>query len=437
MRKMFKDFKTKSADVPEKIRHNIFIGCIIAAIIVAIGISVRIYEKIKLHYNTQKDAVLDVAVTEAQAEPPTEEIVLPGSVQPWHEAIIYARVNGYVKKWDTDIGAHVKTGELLAEIVAPELDAQLRQAEADLKTAEANNALAQTTATRWKSLLKTESVSKQETDEKVSAALANVALVNAARANRDHLLELVGFEKVVAPFDGVITSRTTDIGSLINAGSGNTLRPLFHIEQVDPLRVYVRVPQNYSASIKPGLAVDLIFSEHPGKVYQGTLLDTAEAIDPVTRTLLVQFVVNNKEYKLLPGGYTEVHIKLPTHKSAVIIPVNTILFRSEGLRVGILDGDNKVILQKIKISRDFGDTVEVSSGLEPGQKIILNPSDSLYSGEKVNIVSESKPENKESKGNSDSTKAAPDNENPASPTSKDNPINEENSENSDSKDKKS
>lgn len=257
--------KSQAGTVSPKLRRIFYIAAIVAFVIAILGIGMHVIQKIELHYATQKEAVLNVAVIEAAAVPTTEEIVLPGNVLPWHEAIIYARVNGYIKKWDTDIGAHVKAGDLLAEIVAPELDAQLRQAEADLKTALANNQLAQTTAVRWKTLLKTQSVSKQETDEKVSAAQANIALVNAARANRDHLRELVSFERVLAPFDGIITSRTTDIGSLINAGSGNTLRPLFHIVQADPLRIYVRVPQNYSSSIKPGLVVDLYFSEHPEK----------------------------------------------------------------------------------------------------------------------------------------------------------------------------
>ena len=369
-----------------KLRRILIDAAVAAAIIAFLIIVMRIVEKVKLHSATDQGAILNVAVIDAEAAPRTQEIVLPGNVQAWHEATIYARVNGYIKKWDTDIGAHVKAGDLLAEIVAPELDAQLRQAEADLKTAEANNALAQSTALRWKSLLKTDSVSKQETDEKVSSALANVAVVNAARANRDRLLELVSFERVVAPFDGIITSRTTDIGSLINAGSGNTLRPLFHIAQANPLRVYVRVPQNYSTYIKPGLVVDLFFSEHPGKIYQAKLLDTARAIDPVSRTLLTQFVVDNSDYQLLPGGYTEVHLKLPTHKGTVRLPVNTLLFRSEGLRVGILDGDSRVILKAVKISRDFGNYVEINSGINPGEKVIVNPSDSLLSGQKVHVV---------------------------------------------------
>jgi RND family efflux transporter MFP subunit len=380
------------ADMSGKASRLLLIAVIIVFAIAVIGIAIRVSEKIKLHYATQQQAVLNVAVIDAQAAPAIEEIVLPGNVQAWHEATIFARVNGYVKTWGSDIGAHVKAGQLLAVIEAPELDAQLRQAQADLKTAQANNELAQSTAKRWKALLKTESVSKQEADEKVSAALANAALVNAATANVDHLKELVSFERVVAPFDGIITSRTTDIGSLINSGSGSTLLPLFRIAEANPLRVYVRVPQNYSASIKPGLVAELHFAEHPGKVYQAKLLDTANAIDPVSRTLLVQFEVDNKDYELLPGGYTEAHIKVPAQPGTVRLPVNTILFRSEGLRVGVLDGDDKVILKPVKITRDFGDVVEISTGLVPGEKVIINPSDSLFTGQKVRIVKSSLPD---------------------------------------------
>ena len=372
--------------VPPKIRRVLLIIVIVAAVIAFIGITMHIIAKMQLRSATNEAAVLNVSVIKAAAPPSTEEIILPGNVQAWHEATVYARVDGYVKKWDTDIGAHVKAGDLLAEIEAPELDAQLRQAEADLKTAQANNQLAQSTAKRWKELLKSDSVSKQETDEKVAAAAANTTLVNAARANRDRLLELVHFKRVIAPFDGIITARTTDIGSLINAGSGTTLRSLFHIAQADPLRIYVRVPQNYSDNIKPGLVVEMHFAEHPGKIYSAKLLDTAKAIDPVSRTLLAQFEFSNKDYQILPGGYTEVHFQLPTESNIIKLPVNTVLFRAEGLRVGIIDANNKVVLKPIKIIRDFGDTVEVNGDLKAGESIIVNPSDSLFDGQQVHVV---------------------------------------------------
>jgi RND family efflux transporter MFP subunit len=376
----------KRLNLSETSLRYVKIGACIAAVFLLIGISFRIIAEIHLRRNTEKDAVLKVAVIKADNEPATEEIVLPGNVLAWHESTIYARTNGYIKKWDVDIGAHVKTGDLLAEIESPEVDAQLRRAEADLITAQANNSLAQTTAVRWKKLLVTDSVSKQETDEKIQGAAATAALVNAAQANVDHLRELVSFERVLAPYDGIITSRTTDIGSLINAGSG-TQRPLFHIAQASPLRIYVRVPQSYSSDIKPGLVTELYFAEHPGVKFKATLLDTAQAINPVSRTLLVQFKAENKDDVLLPGGYTEVHLILPTQSGAVLLPVNALLFRAQGLQVATVNKDNKVLLKKITISRDYGDVVEVSTGVNKGDTIILNPSDSIINGEKVQIVS--------------------------------------------------
>lgn len=319
----------------------------------------------------------------------SEEITLPGNVKAWHEAIIYARTTGYIKKWYVDIGSSVKEGELLAEIEKPELAAQLRQAEADLATAIANNKLAQSTALRWVGLLKSDSVSKQETDEKVATARALEAVVNSSTANLDRLKELQSFTRVVAPFDGIITQRNVDIGSLINEGSSNVYIPLFSIVQADQLRVYVNIPQSYAANIKPGFSASISFAEHPGQNYQAKLLETAKAIDPQTRTLLAQFVLDNRAGELLPGSYAEVHLKVPLAKSIIRLPINTLLFRSEGLQVAILGEDNRVILKKITISRDFGDSVEVATGINVGEKVIINPSDSLRNGEEVRVQQKS------------------------------------------------
>jgi RND family efflux transporter MFP subunit len=373
--------------VTEQTRDRLTIAGLILATIMLTGIAYHVISGITLRRQTNKEAVMNVAVIKAAATPSIEEIILPGNVQAWHEATIFARTNGYIKEWKTDIGAHVKAGDLLAEIETPELNAQLQQAEADLKTAEANNELAQSTAKRWLILLKTDSVSKQEADERVSDALAKAALVNAARANRDRLQELVGFERVVAPFDGIITSRTTDIGSLISEGS-TTQRPLFHIVQADPLRIYVRVPQNYSARVSPDMTVELEFAEHPGKTFPATLIETAKAIDPISRTLLAEFKVDNKNDELLPGGYTQVHLKFPAMSHSVLLPVNVLLFRAQGLQVALLDKDNKVVLKAIKISRDFGNQVEIDSGITPGEVVIVNPSDSLATGQLVQVVSD-------------------------------------------------
>jgi RND family efflux transporter MFP subunit len=275
---------------------------------------------------------------------------------------------------------------VLAIIEAPEVNAQLQQTEADLKTAEANNDLAQSTATRWIDLLKTNSVSKQETDVTIGDAKAKQAIVVSMRANRDRLRDLVSFQQVVAPFDGVIMSRTTDVGRLINAGSGPM--PLFRLVQTDRLRIYVRVPQDYAARIVSNLTATLQFSEHPDKTYTASLLDTAKAIDPNTRTLLIQLVTENQSNELLPGGYVQVHLQLPGDKNIVRLPVNTLLFRADGLQVATMDGSNKVVLKQIKIGRDFGDFIEVSAGIKPGEKIILNPTDSIMAGQQVRIATQ-------------------------------------------------
>lgn len=366
--------------------RRLIIASLIVVSIALVGIGIRVITSIALRNQTNLDAVMTVAVIKATSNPEMEEIILPGNVEAWHEATIYARTNGYIKKWYADIGTYVKRGDLLAEIETPELNAQLRQAEADLKTAEANNALAQSTAKRWVDLLKTDSVSHQETDEKVSDARAKAALVNAARANRDRLRELVSFERVVAPFDGVITSRTTDIGSLITEGSTNQ-RPLFHIAQANRLRIYVKIPQNYSSRVTSDMIVELYFAEHPEKIYSAKLLQTAKAIDPLSRTLLAQFVADNKNYELLPGGYTQVHLKFPAVKDNVRLPVNTLLFRKEGLQIATLDKNDNVVLRSIKIARDFGNEVEVDSGITPGETVIINPSDSLITGQHVQVMS--------------------------------------------------
>ncbi len=367
----------------EAFRRRVFVVILIMLFIAIIGIVYRIIENRKLRQITHQQAALTVSVTEASKEPVDEEIVLPGNVTAWHESTIYARTNGYLVNWMVDIGAKVKAGDLLATISAPEVDAQLRQTEADLLTAEANYNIAHITAVRWRNLFKTRSVSEQDVEQKNSTEQSTAATVVSTRANRDRLRDLVNFERIIAPFDGVITSRTTDIGRLINAGSGTV--PLFSLVQSNRLRVYVRIPQYYSSSIVPGLIVKLYFTEHPGKVYLAKLLDTAKAIDPATRTLLAEFAIDNFNYELLAGGYTEVHLILPVNKNFVRLPVNTLIFRAQGMQVATVNG-NKALFKPITIGRDLGDQVEVVAGVNPGEPIIINPPDALFSGEKVRVV---------------------------------------------------
>ncbi|MCE0724856.1 MULTISPECIES: efflux RND transporter periplasmic adaptor subunit [Legionella] len=367
--------------------RRLIIAISVFLFIILVMIIFRISAAINLRNETLAAAVPVVRVMTAEQEKGVDKIILPGNVQAWHESPIFARANGYIKKWYVDIGSHVKKGDLLAVIETPELDAQERQARADLKTAIANNQLAQITARRWLNLVKTKSVSQQETDEKVSTAAALDAAMFAAKANLQRLQELVGFQRVIAPFDGVITARATDIGDLIDAGSSSTAPPLFRIAQTKPLRIYVKIPQYYSSRIKPDMTVKLHFAEHPKQVFPAKLFETAQAIDPKTRTLLAQFVTPNKNGELLPGSYTEVWLSLPIPPKTVILPVNTLLFQAPGLQVATLDKDNKIVLKSVTLRRDFGSTVEIATGVLPGDRVVLNPPDAIRNGETVRVVS--------------------------------------------------
>jgi RND family efflux transporter MFP subunit len=359
---------------------------IVVAVVIS-GILPRINARAALEKETAEMAIPTVSVITPKRGAPTQEVVLPANVQAYIDSPIYARTNGYLKRWYTDIGARVKAGQLIAEIETPEVDQQLRQSKADLATAEANLNLSQITATRYQDLLKTDSVSKQDTDNATGDLAAKQATVQSSQANVKRLEELQSFEKIYAPFDGVITARNTDIGALIDSGSsGGTRTELFHIAQPDKLRVYVSVPQVYSQAMKPGLSADLVLAEFPGRVFPGTLVRTAEAIDQSTRTLLVEIRVNNPTGTLFSGAYAEVHLKLPTATSAFILPVNTLLFRSEGLRVAAVMDGRHAELKQITLGHDFGSEVEVVAGLTGDESIIANPPDSLVSGEEVRIA---------------------------------------------------
>jgi RND family efflux transporter MFP subunit len=352
----------------------------------AVGIFMRLHDVSALRQKTRDDAIIRVTVVKATPGPQAEDIVLPGNVQAWHEAPVYARTSGYLKKWNTDIGAHVKENDVLALIESPEIDAQLRQAQADLTTAQANSQLAQTTARRWETLLKTNSVSKQEADEKVGDATSKAAAVAAAQANVERLQQLKSFELVTAPFDGTITARNTDNGALIAAGSSGTGLALFHIADITKLRIYVQVPENYVPFITPNMSAKLHLPEHPGQIFAAKMTQTASALDPVARTLLIELEVDNQDGALLPGGYAEVHIEVPSSPNTVRLPINTLLFRGQGMEVATIDTDGKVVLKPIQIARDYGNEVEVKAGLAADENIILNPPDSLQNGEAVRIA---------------------------------------------------
>ncbi len=363
------------------------LALVFVVLLIVFGILPRIQARTALRQETTRMAVPTVAVVRPKRSAPAQEIILPANVQAFADAPIYARTNGYLKRWYVDIGAHVKAGQLLADIDTPEVTQQLRQARADLATSQANLNLSKITASRYGDLLKTDSVSKQESDNATGDYEAKQAALQSAQANVKRLEELQSFQKIYAPFSGVVTARNTDVGALINSGSsGGNGNELFHIAQPDRLRVYVSVPQIYSQVAKPGITADLTLAEFPGRRFQGTLMRTANAIDPTSRTLLVEIAVNNPTGQLFTGSYAEVHFKLPTPQSSLILPVNTLLFRSEGLRVAIVSQDQKVSLKQITLGHDFGSEVEVVAGLDGSENVIVNPPDSVVDGEPVRIA---------------------------------------------------
>ncbi len=364
----------------------ILVFAAVAALVVS-GILPRIQARNALAVETKEMAIPTVTVVRPKPNAPSKEVILPANVQAYIDAPIYARTNGYLKKWYADIGARVTAGQLLAEIETPEVDQQLRQARADLGTSEANLSLAKITADRYVGLLKTDSVSKQDTDNAEANFAAQKATVQAMEANVKRLEQLQSFEKIYAPFTGVITARRTDIGALIDSGSsGGARAELFHIAQPDRLRVYVNVPQVYSQAAKPGLTADLILSEFPGRRFQGTLVRTADAIDTNTRTLLVEIAVNNPTGTLLSGAYAEVHLKLPGATTSFTLPVTTLLFRSEGLRIVTVDDSQHAELMPITVGRDYGSEIEIVAGLNGNESVIANPPDSILSGQEVRIA---------------------------------------------------
>jgi len=370
-------------------RKTWLVAAIVAIVVGALlgsGIWSRVKARTTLNAETAQVALTAVSVVSPKPSAPAEEIILPGNVQPFITSPIYARTNGYLKKWYFDIGAHVKQGQLLAIIDTPEVDQQLQQIMSNLETAKANLALAEITKNRYQGLLKTNAVSQQDADNAAGTYNANKAIVDANQANVNQLKALQSFEKIYAPFDGIVTARNTDIGDLINSGSSSTARTdLFHISQPGKLRVYVNVPQEYSQGIKVGMTADLSLAEFPGRKFQGTLVRTAEAINATTRTLLIEISVDNPSGTLLTGSYAEVHLKIPTQASTLLLPVNSLIFRSDGLRVGVVK-DGKVALTTVTPGHDFGSQIEIVSGLNPTDQIIVNPPDSIVSGQQVQIV---------------------------------------------------
>jgi RND family efflux transporter MFP subunit len=348
------------------------------------GIHSRTAADSELARSTDQAATPIVKVVYPEPAAPLQEIILPGNTQAFIESPIYARTSGYLTHWYFDIGARVKKGDLLAEIETPEIDQQLQQAQAQLETAQANYDLTKTTADRWQSLLKSNSVSKQETDQAVANMAAQKAVVDSNSANVRRLQQLQSFEKVYAPFDGVITARSTDIGALIDAGSAAQSKELFHLAAIATLRVFVPIPEVYSNAAQTGATAALTLDEYPGRVFHGKLVRNASVIDSASRTLLVEVDVDNAEGMLLPGAYVSVHLKLPAAIRSVTIPANTLLFRREGLRVGVVRAGRAVLIP-VSIGRDYGARVEIVSGLRASDELILDPSDSLENGAPVRV----------------------------------------------------
>ncbi|MBN9614449.1 MAG: efflux transporter periplasmic adaptor subunit [Acidobacteriales bacterium 59-55] len=355
-------------------------------VVIALGITSRAADSRDLEKRTEAAAILTVSVVHPSDAPLSPEISLPGNTQAFMDTPIYARTSGYLKHWYFDIGARVRKGQLMAEIETPELDQQLQVAEADLKSAEANLDLANTTAARYLNLLKTNSVSKQETDQATGDAAAKKAAVDAAMANVRRLQQLQSFEKVYAPFDGIVTVRNTDVGALIEAGSGSAPRELFHLAAIHRLRVYVPVPEVYAGDIKNGGKATLTLGGTSGKSFEGTIARNSSMIDPASRTLNVEVDVDNSKGLLLPGSYVFVHFKVPERIENLTLPANTLLFRSEGLRVGVVR-DGRVVLVPITITHDAGQIVEIAPSdlLKPTDEVIIDPSDSLVEGQQVHV----------------------------------------------------
>jgi RND family efflux transporter MFP subunit len=363
---------------------------IVLVLLVAAGafsIARRVSERRALAAETGQLSVATVAVVKPSAEPAADELVLPAQLQAYVESPIYARTSGYLLRWYKDIGSHVKKGDLLADIDTPEVDQELSQAKATREQIEAQLELAKISADRWVNLRKTDSVSQQEADQETNAYKQSQANLAAAEANVRRLEQMELFKHIYAPFSGVITQRNTDIGALINAGNSGQ-KGLFDLAQVDPLRVYVSIPQSYFPSIRTGMQAYLHLQEYPEQKFTGKVVRSADAIDPATRTLLTEVDVENHDGRLLPGAYAQVHFAIPVHTVRISVPVNSMLFRAEGPRVAVVGPDDHIQLRSVIIGRDFGTRLEILGGLDANDRVVVNPGDSLEDGQQVRVRTE-------------------------------------------------
>ena len=374
------------------VKRFLWILLVIAVVLAIWGVVSRVRGRDRIGQETVEAAIPVVVVAKPSSSPATDELVLPGDVSAFIEAPIYARTSGYLKAWYTDIGTPVKKGQLLAEIETQEVDQQLRQARADLETAQANARIAEITNVRWKGLLEHNAVSPQDADTRAATAQATKATADSAQANVRRLEELESFKRVVAPFDGVVTLRNTDVGALINAGQ-STGSQLFRVADTGRLRVYVQVPELFATQTRPGVEAQLRFNEHPKDSYPAKVTRTSQALDPTLRTLQVELLVDNSRSELFPGAYAQVHFKLPGNASTLRVPATALVFRGEGLQVATIEQGNRVKLKSIEQGRDFGTSVEVLTGLSADDVIVVNPPDSIADGEQVHVSqAQSQPE---------------------------------------------
>lgn len=371
--------------VPYRLRRAGLIVGAIAIVIVAYGLVSRATQNARLREITEARAIPTVALVTPSSAANHAALELPGRLEAYIRAPIYARVPGYLKSWKYDIGSKVKAGELLAEIDTPDLDQQLMQAKADLSVAEANARLAEITAKRWQALAGTDAVAKQDVDQRTYTWNANVAQVKAAQANVDRLMAEESFKRLVAPFDGIVTARETDIGALINAGATGGAE-LFVVSETRRLRVYVNVPQNDVPSVPPGTAATLSVPEHPGKTYHGTVEASAQAVIPTTGTTLMEIIVDNSSGELMPGDYASIHLDVAPRRNVLSVPSSALIFDAKGLSIATVNEGNRVQLKPVTIERDLGQVVEIASGLAPNDRVIRNPPDGIAVGTLVHVV---------------------------------------------------
>lgn len=368
-----------------KLKRAGLIGIAAVVVVVGLGATTRIFAKQELADWTADQATPTVSALHPTVDGGQRTLSLPGSVEAWSQAPVFARTNGYLKAWYADIGAQVKAGEVLAEIDTPDVDQQVEAATADLATAQAQLKLADTTARRWDRLVAQDAVSKQDAEQKRSDLAVKRAMANAALANVDRLRTLQGFRRIVAPFDGVVTGRATDVGALIASGNA-AARPLFTVADMAKMRIYVHVPQIYSASIKPGMSAALVLPEYPGRTFEAKLVGTSQSVNDTTGSMLVQLVAENPQGLLKPGSYAKVSFGLPNSGSAVLVPASALLFRPQGMTVALIDGSGRVKLKVVKIARDDGAKVEIASGLSPSDLIVDSPPDALADGDQVRVL---------------------------------------------------